>query len=131
MKPTKGISVDGGCSGNPGNAYYRAVDIETGEELFNVNIGIATNNIAEFLGACHALYYRNNKNLDLPIYSDSKTAITWIKNKKANTSYSESSINDKLRKAENFLKGLKDVKILKWETSLYGEIPADFGLKSK
>lgn len=122
MKPTKGISVDGGCSGNPGLAYYRAVDIETGKELFRNNIGQATNNIAEFIALCHAI----RDYPDSTIYSDSITAISWVKNKKAKSSFHY----PRLEKIENWLRTLNEMpKIQKWLTKEWGEIPADFGLK--
>lgn len=129
MKPIKGIAVDGGCSGNPGQAYYRAVDIETGEELFKYDIGEATNNIAEFLAVCNAIYYRNLQKEDLTIYTDSQTALAWIKNKRANSSYTNQYIEPRIKKAEQFLKENKITNIEKWNTKLWGEIPADFGLK--
>ena len=125
MRPTKGISVDGGCSGNPGIAYYRAVDIATGEELFSEDIGIATNNIAEFLGLCHAIFKYPNEQ----IYTDSRTAIAWVKKKKANSTFS-GEVSDRVKKAELMLQNIKYATIIKWETKLWGEIPADFGLKS-
>lgn len=122
MKPKEGISVDGGCSGNPGQAYYRAVDIATGKELFNIKIGKATNNIAEFIGLCHAIRDFPNST----IYSDSVTAISWVKNKRANSSYNY----PRLKKVENWLNTLSKIpKIEKWKTKEWGEIPADFGLK--
>ena len=129
MKPIKGISVDGGCSGNPGQAYYRAVDIETGKELFKYNIGEATNNIAEFLALCNAIHYRNQTNSMLTIYSDSVTAISWVRNKKANSSYTNNFIAPRIKKAELFLKDNKFENIEKWKTKEWGEIPADFGFK--
>lgn len=76
-KPTSGIAVDGACSGNPGQAEYKIVDIATGKTLVSRKIGIATNNHAEFIGLCHALYSYP----DQTIYSDSVTAISWVKNK--------------------------------------------------
>lgn len=122
MKPTKGIAVDGGCSVNPGKAYYRAVNIETGEEVFRNYIGIATNNIAEFIGLCHAIR-------DYPesiIYSDSVTAMSWVRNKKANSSF----YFPRLNQAEQWLKTLDKIpKIEKWLTKEWGENLADFGLK--
>lgn len=122
MKPIKGIAVDGGCSGNPGKAYYRAVDIETGEELFRRDIGVATNNIAEFIAVCHAI----RDYPDLTIYSDSVTAISWVRNKKANSSYNYPRLED----IEKWLKTLKKTtRVEKWKTKEWGEIPADFGLK--
>jgi ribonuclease HI len=129
MKPKEGIAVDGGCSGNPGRAYYRAVDIATGKELFREEIGVATNNIAEFLGLCHAIHYVNTNKIKHPIYTDSRTAMSWVKNKKANSSFSENVIDERLRKAETFLRILNFSNIRKWETKLWGEVPADFGLK--
>jgi ribonuclease HI len=129
MKPIKGISVDGGCSGNPGQAYYRAVDIETGKDLFKYNIGEATNNIAEFLALCNAIHYRNQTNSMLTIYSDSVTAISWVRNKKANSSYTNNFIAPRIKKAELFLKDNKFENIEKWKTKEWGEIPADFGFK--
>lgn len=130
-KPNKGIAVDGGCSGNPGLAYYRAVDIETGKELFKYDIGEATNNIAEFLAICNAIHYRNLMKLDLKIYSDSVTAMSWVRNKRANSSYTSKYIDQRIKKAEDFLKQNKFENIEKWRTKLWGEIPADFGLKNK
>lgn len=129
MKPTKGISVDGGCSGNPGQAYYRAVDIETEKELFKYDIGEATNNIAEFLAICNAIHYRNTMKINLPIYSDSQTALAWIKNKKANSTYTNGYIESRIKKAEEFLRNNKVENIEKWLTKSWWEIPADFGLK--
>jgi ribonuclease HI len=122
MKPKEGISVDGGCSKNPGKAYYRAVDIATGKELFRKDIGVATNNIAEFIGLCQAI----RDFPDSTIYSDSVTAISWVKKKKANSSFEF----PRLEQIEDWLKTLNKMpKIEKWLTKEWGEIPADFGLK--
>lgn len=122
MRPKEGVSVDGGCSGNPGKAYYRAVDIATGKELFRKDIGVATNNIAEFIGLCQAI----RDYPDSVIYSDSITAISWVKKKKANSSFDF----PRLEKVEEWLKILNKMpKIEKWLTKEWGEIPADFGLK--
>lgn len=129
MKPNKGIAVDGGCSGNPGLAYYRGVDIETGEELFKVDIGEATNNIAEFLAICHALHYQIKNNISVPVFSDSQTAISWVNKSNANTTFVGEEINSRLRKAEQFLRTVGNRDIKKWDTKKFGEIPADFGLK--
>ena len=124
-KPTKGLSVDGGCSHNPGKAYYRAVDIATGKEVFREDIGIATNNIAEFLGLCHAIYLVGED----VIYTDSKTAMTWVKNKKVKTSFSSPEIDKRLDKAVAWLKTGVKYNVEKWDTKSFGEIPADFNLK--
>ena len=36
----------------------------------------------------------------------------------------------RVKKAELMLQNIKYATIIKWETKLWGEIPADFGLKS-
>lgn len=128
-KPSKGIAVDGGCSHNPGLAYYRAVDIATGKELFREDIGVATNNIAEFLGLCHAIFYVRKNKIEEPIYTDSKTAMSWVRCRKANTTFKEPNINNRLSAAARYLQSVNNVDIRKWDTRSFGEIPADFGLK--
>ena len=69
-----------------------------------------------------------------PVYSDSKTAIAWIKKKKANTKLQPDKANAQLfemiARAENWLKMHKfQNSVLKWETEKWGEIAADFGRK--
>src|ERR1035437_9016318 len=78
-KPKTGIAVDGAAFGNPGPSEYRGVDIETGKVLFHVKIGIATNNIAEYVGLCHGILYAINNGLTTTVYTDSQTALAWIK----------------------------------------------------
>ena len=50
------LSVDVGCSGNPGIVEYKGVDTQTGEVIFAVGpISKGTNNMGEFLAIVHAL----------------------------------------------------------------------------
>ncbi len=72
--------------------------------------------------------------MSLPIYSDSRTAISWAKRKSARTKQTENKANKKLfeliERAEKWLKeNSYPNKILKWETRAWGENPADFGRK--
>jgi ribonuclease HI len=134
MKPTSGICVDGSSRGNPGPAGYKAVDLATGKELFNVSIGDSTNNIAEFIGLVHAIDYAI-KNGYTHVYSDSQTAIAWVRNKKSKSTLvsnvrTERSIN-LMNRAENHLSKLPGhFKLVhKWETGKWGENEADFGYK--
>src|SRR5690625_2001321 len=77
------VSVDAACSGNPGDMEYRGVETSTGEEIFHYGpVANGTNNIGEFLAIVHALALLKQKGEDIPIYSDSKTAISWVKNKR-------------------------------------------------
>jgi ribonuclease HI len=80
------------------------------------------------------LAHLKKHNSTLPIYSDSRTAISWVKNKKANTKLEESAGNeevfDLLERAVKWLQeNTYPNKVLKWETDYWGENPADFGRK--
>ncbi len=127
-KPTKGICVDGGTEGNPGPCFYQGVDLETGERVFYEHLGMGTNNIAEFLAIVHAIHYCDKNGIEPNIWSDSKTAIAWIRNKKCNSTFS-GDVNIRLDKACTYLKSRDAITINKWPTKKWGEIPADFGRK--
>lgn len=137
-KPTeKVLTVDGAA--NPSQCEYQAVWHPGREKAFASPIlKGGTNNIAEFLGLVHAIEYLNENNLPLVIYTDSLTAIAWVRHKKANTTAHQTGkvnpeIIQRIQKAEQFLKNnkelLKSVKIMKWQTQEWGEIPADYGRK--
>lgn len=127
-KPTKGLVVDGSTRGNPGPSKYRLFDLGKNEIIYESDwIGVTTNNITEFLAVCHAVYYlEKNKKLDLPIYSDSQTAISWCQKKYCQTQ--SNTLKDRIQKATNYLKRV-DFTLEKWHTSIWGENPADFGNK--
>ncbi len=130
-----GLAVDAACSGNPGVMEYRGVLIETGEEVFHGGpYEEGTNNIGEFLGVVHGLRYLKEHELDLPLYTDSATGLVWLKNKLVKTSLAPSDRNrylfDHIRAAEKWLQEQTySNRVLKWETDIWGEIPADFGRK--
>lgn len=129
------LSVDAACSGNPGLMEYRGVYSKTGEEIFRQGpFKDGTNNIGEFLGLVHGLAFLKQKNSRLPVYTDSKTALAWVKAKKAKTLLEKNEVNavlfDLVARAEKWLKNNEfTTEIKKWETSVWGEIPADFGRK--
>lgn len=130
------ICVDAACSGNPGDLEYRGVITSSEKEIFRVGpLRLGTNNIGEFLGIVHGLAYLDKIGRhDIIIYTDSATAISWIKKKKIKTTLVRSSINEPLwelvDRAYDWLnKSPVKNKILKWETKLWGEIKADFGRK--
>lgn len=130
------ISVDAACSGNPGDMEYRCVVVDTGQEVFRVGpLKEGTNNIGEFLALVHALAMLQKKNdMKTTIYTDSITAISWVRNKKAKTTLTQTKANEPIfeliDRAENWLaRNQWTNKIVKWETQSWGEIPADFGRK--
>jgi len=129
------ISVDAACSGNPGKMEYRGVNTDSKEELFKMGpFDNATNNVGEFLALVHGISLLKKRNINVPVYSDSKNAISWIKQKKCKTSLERNNKNKEVfflvDRAEKWLKENSfENKILKWETKAWGEIPADFGRK--
>jgi len=129
------ICVDAACSGNPGVLEYRGVDTSSGAELFRVGpFPEGTVNIGEFLALVHALAYLKQRDSVWPVYSDSRTAIAWLRKRAANTKLEVSGKNRELFKllerAVNWINthSWKNP-VLKWETEYWGEIPADFGRK--
>ena len=129
------LAVDAACSGNPGDMEYRGVYVATGQELFRVGpMKKGTNNIGEFLAIVHGLALLKNKGSDLPIYSDSRNAILWVRKKKCKTLLKRVPENEPIfnliERAEKWLNETSyTTRIIKWETSEWGEIPADFGRK--
>lgn len=134
--PRNSIAVDAACSGNPGDMEYQGVDPYTGNLIFHQGpFKEGTNNIGEFLAIVHALaYFKKNNMPDASIYTDSKTAMSWVKRKVANTKLDfnarNQAIKDLLIRAQLWLvdNSYKNP-IVKWETEIWGEIPADFGRK--
>ncbi len=130
------LSVDAACSGNPGDMEYQGVWIEHGDVLFKKGpYTMATNNVGEFLALVHALaYFHQTGEQDVTIYTDSRTAIAWVRNKKAKTQLKQTSQNTVLfnliQRAEKWLHThTYSNPIIKWDTKNWGEIPADFGRK--
>ncbi|MPM99650.1 Ribonuclease H [bioreactor metagenome] len=135
MPVTESLSVDAACSGNPGNMEYRGVYTKTGEQVFHQGpFPEGTNNIGEFLALVHGIALLKQKNLSMPIYTDSRTAMAWVKKKKAKTELERTARNehlfDLIDRAEKWLvENEYSTEILKWHTEAWGEIPADFGRK--
>lgn len=130
------ISVDAACSGNPGIVEYQGVDTESKIVFFKKGpFNKGTNNLGEFLALIHALAYLKKKgNTSMTVYSDSRTAMSWLRNKKVKTTFFDKHKNDDLLKVLNrAIKWMKENPsynpVKKWDTKKWGEIPADFGRK--
>lgn len=113
-----------------GVTRYRAVDMATGQLLFERNIGNQTINIGEFLGVIEAAkYIIEHRYSPAIIYTDSMTTLTWFREKRTASRKKNAAIN----KAEVFLKAMTSeidkIQVLHWDTAAWGEIPADFGEK--
>lgn len=132
----KSISVDAASSGNPGIVEYQGVWTHDKSRIFHAGpFEEGTNNLGEFLALVHALALMDkHKRYDIPIYTDSMTAMAWIRNKKIKTTLQRTSKNEEIfQLVDRALKWLEthEIKnpILKWDTRRWGEIPADFGRK--
>lgn len=130
------LAVDGACACNPGPMEYRCVRVSDGVEIFHVGpLEGGTNNIGEYLAIIHAAALLAQRGLyDVPIYSDSKTALSWVRRGHSNSHIEPDGRNgkvlDMLARADAWLaaNGVRNP-LLKWDTALWGEIPADFGRK--
>jgi ribonuclease HI len=132
------ICVDAACSGSPGPVEYRGVETASGREIFRQGPYVeGTNNIGEFLALVHALAWMRDQPSPLPVYSDSENALAWVKAGVCRTSLERTPRNAELfgliDRAERFLReapqALGAARLLKWDTSAWGENPADFGRK--
>jgi ribonuclease HI len=129
------ISVDAACSGNPGVMEYQGVETATGEIVFHKGpFPEGTNNIGEFLAIVHALALMKQNDDRRPVYTDSRTALSWVKHKRVKTMLDANPRTQKLwhliRRAEKWLEeNTWPNRLLKWDTERWGEIPADFGRK--
>lgn len=129
------LAVDAACSGNPGPMEYRGVYLRTGQQVFHFGPMHGTNNIGEFLAIVHALALLKQKGLHtMPVYSDSRNALSWVAQKKCKTKLPRNAQTEPLfgyiERAEKWLRENPYANpLIKWETDQWGEVPADFGRK--
>lgn len=136
LVPPDAWTVDAATSGNPGPTEYRCVVVETGDVVFASKVyPRGTNNLGEFLAIVHALAYMKQVGYYPPLYSDSKTALSWIRKKAYKTTLARTPETDELfrhlDRAIYWLQtnDLTPYTLLLWDTPLLGEIPADYGRK--
>lgn len=129
------ISVDVGCSGNPGIVEYKGVDTKTGEILFyHGPIAKGTNNLGEFIAIVHGLAYLQQRGSQRTVYTDSQTAMKWLRQKRvASTLIRDETTEEIWNLTDRAVKWLQhnqyENQVLKWDTKRWGEIKADFGRK--
>lgn len=129
------ISVDASWSPKTKVVEWQGVLNSTGETVFRRGpFAGGTNNIGEFLAIVHALSVLQKFGKTMVVYSDSRTAIAWVRQRKANTCLQPTEENKELMelvsRAEAWLARNKRISpVIKWDTTAWGEIPADFGRK--
>lgn len=130
------LAVDAACSKNPGPVEYQGVWVRTGERIFHAGpFEDGTNNIGEYLALVHGLaLLKAQGRPDTPIYTDSRTARSWVRNRQPKTNLQRTARNARLfemmDRATAWLHSNAITNpILTWDTPKWGEIPADFGRK--
>lgn len=128
------LAVDAACSGNPGVMEYQGVYVASRTQMFHYKSPLGTNNIGEFLAIVHGLAFLKKQSLQLPIYSDSRNAISWVQQKQCRSKLpltaATAELWDVVHRAEKWLReNSYSNDIRKWDTSHWGEIPADFNRK--
>ena len=129
------LSVDAACNMVTKQMEYRGVHTTTKKVWFHQGpFPGASNNIGEFLAIVHGLALLKQMNSPIPIYTDSITALAWVRAKKCKTKMEWTMESQDLfmmvRKAEMWLHdNTWTTPIYKWDTKAWGEIPADFGRK--
>lgn len=134
---TDAIAVDAACSRNPGPVEYKGVRVATGEEIFKVGpLQGGSNNIGEYLAIIHAAaLLARSGDFSTPIYTDSRTALSWVNHgghrSKIAPGPSNVQLMEILGRADAWLRSNGPVRnpLIKWNTEQWGEIPADFGRK--
>jgi len=133
---TDAIAVDASCPGNPGLMEYQGVSLATGRRLFHYGpLPGGTNNIGEYLAIVHALALCAQRGeARRTVYSDSATALAWVRARRSASRITptpgNAAVCDMLARADRWLQ-THDLTnpIRKWNTAVWGEIPADFNRK--
>lgn len=129
------LSVDAAWNTVTKKMEYQGVYTATKELIFHKGpFQGATNNIGEFLALVHGLALLKKQGSAIPIYTDSVTAMAWVRQKKHKSIILPTQENEEifnlLQRAELWLINNEyTTKIIKWNTPIWGEIPADFGRK--
>ena len=129
------LSVDAAWNTVTKKMEYQGVYTATKELIFHKGpFPGASNNIGEFLALVHGLALLKKQRSSIPIYTDSVTAMAWVRQKKHKSvilpTCENEEIFDLLQRAELWLINNEyTTKIIKWNTPVWGEIPADFGRK--
>jgi ribonuclease HI len=129
------ISVDAACDGSPGTLEYRGVKTGTGKELFYQGpFENGTNNLGEFLAIVHALALLQKEGKASPVYSDSRTALKWVRQKKVLSKLPRTEATAEVWSlADRALAWLENNtypnELIEWNSRAWGEIRADFGRK--
>lgn len=129
------LTVDASCLGNPGRMEYRCVELATGRVIFQMGpFEHGTNNIGEYLAIVHALALMAQTGDRRAIYTDSRTALSWLRRRGSNSKLKPDALNAPLlallARADKWVSTHTwPNRVIKWDTDHWGEIPADYDRK--
>lgn len=127
-RPSQGITSDCGTHGNPGPCEYQVTDLQ-GKRLKHQHLGVHTNNFAELAGI-EAMISVALDMKETVLWTDSLISMGWIKSGKLGTSVREPElIFGMLNRIRTQLHEHPELKLKKWDTRNWGQIPSDFGRK--
>jgi ribonuclease HI len=131
----RGYAVDAACNGSPGTLEYQCVRIDSRKRVFHRGpFEQGTNNVGEFLAVVTALAHLMKHSINAAVYTDSVTALAWVRAGKCKTELRQTDANaalfERVAQAEKWLADYpKRNSVFKWQTEIWGENPADFGRK--
>lgn len=145
-KPEDGIVVDASClpvrDSIPTDGYFhgvvewQAVDLVSGQTIHASRPHpYGSINLAEFIAIVDALSLLHaNGNTSTPVYSDSLTAIAWVRNRKVKSKHPRNeqtkAIMGMMDACFTWLVMTKPTNpVLFWDNVLWSENPADYGRK--
>lgn len=127
-RPSGGICSDAGTHGNPGPCEYQVTDL-SGQRLLHRHLGVHSNNYAELAGIGAMIKYAIQHG-ETVLWTDSTIAMGWIKSLRVGpTVHEPDKILDMARIINKLLRENPQIKLKKWDTRSWGQIPADFGRK--
>ena len=128
-RPAIGICSDAGTHGNPGPCEYQVADL-SGMILKHEHLGVGTNNFAELSGIAAAIDVAIARGESI-IWTDSQVCLGWIDTGRVGEGVAQRErVVSLVTQIRRQLLRMPQIKLHKWETRSWGEIPADFGRKS-
>lgn len=127
-RPTGGLTSDAGTHGNPGPCEFQVTDIH-GNCLLHKELGVHTNNYAELAGIGGMIKIAIERG-ETELWTDSTIAMGWIRTGKLGPDVHErEALMKMIRKIQQLLQANPQLRLLKWDTRAWGQIPSDFGRK--
>lgn len=127
-RPQTGLCSDAGTHGNPGPCSIRVAKWN-GEILLERDLGIHSNNYAELAGI-EAMILLAGQLGETELWTDSQIALGWIHTGRVGLQVHErEAVLARIEKIQELLAKEPNLRLRKWHTRNWGEIPADFGRK--